>query len=144
MASEVDQAILAAEARKKYGHHIEETIFGKILRKEIPVKLIYEDDKCIAFFDKSPKAPVHFLVIPRFPISMLEDVKEDDRELLGHLIYVAKECAADLKLNNGYRLVINNGKHGAQSIYHLHIHVLGGRQLSWPPGFTYVKKQPVQ
>ena len=134
MLSEVDQAYLAAEARKKYGEQVEETIFSKIIRKEIPAKLLHEDEHCIAFHDVNPQAPTHFLVIPRVPIPMIQDVKEDDKFLLGHLLYVASKCASDLKLEEDYRVAINNGKHGAQSVYHLHIHVLGGRQLEWPPG----------
>uniref|UniRef100_A0A1B6EGC4 HIT domain-containing protein n=1 Tax=Clastoptera arizonana TaxID=38151 RepID=A0A1B6EGC4_9HEMI len=111
-----------------------DTIFGKILRKEIPCKFIYEDDKCVAFHDINAQAPVHFLVIPRKPIPMLSDAEDCDDKLLGHLMLTARKLAKDLKLNDGYRLVINNGKDGCQSVYHLHIHILGGRQMDWPPG----------
>ncbi|MCL4130176.1 UNVERIFIED_CONTAM: hypothetical protein GTU68_064845 [Idotea baltica] len=112
----------------------QETVFGKILKGEIPCKFIYEDDKCVAFHDLAPQAPVHFLVIPRKPIVMLSEAEDCDEQLLGHLMLVAKKVAKEQKLDNGFRLVINNGKDGAQSVYHIHLHVMGGRQLSWPPG----------
>ncbi|KAM7348103.1 histidine triad nucleotide binding protein 1 [Cochliomyia hominivorax] len=126
MASEVDKAQSAAPA--------EDTIFGKILRKEIPCKFIYEDDKCVAFHDINAQAPTHFLVIPRKPIVMLSQAEETDANLLGHLMLVGSKVAKQLGLEDGYRVVINNGKHGAQSVYHLHLHFLGGRQMQWPPG----------
>lgn len=110
------------------------TVFGKIIRKEIPCNFIYEDDRCVAFHDIHGQAPVHFLVIPRKPIEMLATADSSDESLLGHLMLVASKLAKKQGLNNGYRVVINNGKDGAQSIYHLHLHVLGGRQLEWPPG----------
>merc|ERR1719427_391092 len=111
-----------------------DTIFGKIIRKEIPADIIYEDDQCLAFNDISPQAPVHFLVIPKKPIAQLSKSEECDEALLGHLMAVARKCAVDAKVaDDGYRLVVNDGKNGAQSVYHLHLHVLGGRQLSWPP-----------
>ena len=110
------------------------TIFDKILDGSIPAKFIHEDDKCVAFNDVSPQAPVHFLVIPRKRIAMIEEAEEGDAELLGHLLLVAKKVAKEQGLTNGYRLVVNNGKAGAQSVYHLHIHVMGGRQMNWPPG----------
>ncbi|KAL1433619.1 hypothetical protein MTO96_012445 [Rhipicephalus appendiculatus] len=99
-----------------------------------PADIIYKDDKCIAFRDVSPQAPVHFLVIPRKPLPMLDSATDEDVQLLGHLLLTAKKVAAQEKLKDGYRLVINNGKQGCQSVYHLHIHVLGGRQMGWPPG----------
>lgn len=126
MASEVDKAQSAAPA--------EDTIFGKILRKEIPCSFIYEDDKCVAFHDINAQAPTHFLVIPRKPIVMLSQANEADSDLLGHLMLVGSKVAKQLGLEDGYRVVINNGKHGAQSVYHLHLHFLGGRQMQWPPG----------
>ncbi|XP_071441122.1 uncharacterized HIT-like protein Synpcc7942_1390 [Hetaerina americana] len=109
------------------------TIFEKIIKKEIPADIIYEDDKCLALNDVNPQAPTHFLVIPKLKITMLEKCEKTHKELLGHLLYTAAEIAK-IKLNNGYRVVINNGVEGSQSVYHLHIHVLGGRQMSWPPG----------
>ncbi|XP_012261768.1 adenosine 5'-monophosphoramidase HINT1 [Athalia rosae] len=126
MASEVEKARTAVPGG--------DTIFGKILRKEIPCKFIYEDDQCVAFHDVNPQAPIHFLVIPREPIVQLSQAKEDHKPLLGHLMYVAQSVASQLGMENGFRLVVNNGADGAQSVYHLHLHVLGGRQLQWPPG----------
>nr|XP_022309357.1 histidine triad nucleotide-binding protein 1-like [Crassostrea virginica] len=111
-----------------------DTIFGKIARKEIPCDFIYEDDKCVAFNDLSPQAPVHFLVIPKKPISRLSEAEESDAQLLGHLMLVAKKVAKEQGLNEGYRLVVNDGPMGGQSVYHLHIHVMSGRQMGWPPG----------
>ncbi|XP_004518801.1 histidine triad nucleotide-binding protein 1 isoform X2 [Ceratitis capitata] len=126
MSSEVAKAQTASAS--------EDTIFGKILRKEIPCKFIYEDDKCVAFHDINGQAPKHFLVIPRKPIVQLSKAVEDDKELLGHLMLVGAKVAEELGLEKGYRVVINNGQHGAQSVYHLHLHFLGGRQMQWPPG----------
>ncbi|KAL3997130.1 Histidine triad nucleotide-binding protein 1 [Acanthocheilonema viteae] len=110
-----------------------DTVFGKIIRKEIPANIVMEDDDTLAFHDVNPQAPVHFLVIPKKPIAMLQDVKDQDEVLLGKLLVAAAKAANKLGLKDGYRVVINNGKHGCQSIYHLHVHVLGGRQLGWPP-----------
>ncbi|XP_053621117.1 adenosine 5'-monophosphoramidase HINT1 [Plodia interpunctella] len=112
-----------------------DTIFGKILRKEIPAKFVYEDDQCVAFHDVNPQAPTHILVIPRKPIPQLSKAEDADEKLLGHLMIAARKVAAMQGLDkSGFRLVINDGKDGAQSVYHLHIHVIGGRQLKWPPG----------
>lgn len=111
-----------------------DTIFGKILRKEIPCNFIYEDDLCVAFHDLCPQAPTHFLVIPKKTLTMLSKAESQDEALLGHLMLVGSKVCKDLGLDNGYRVVINNGKHGAQSVYHLHLHFLGGRQMKWPPG----------
>lgn len=90
--------------------------------------------QCVAFHDISAQAPTHFLVIPRKPISQLSKAGTEDTELLGHLLLTGHKVAAQLGLENGYRVVINNGKDGAQSVYHLHLHFLGGRQMKWPPG----------
>ncbi|XP_038258520.1 histidine triad nucleotide-binding protein 1 [Dermochelys coriacea] len=111
-----------------------ETIFGKIIRKEIPAKIIFEDEQCLAFHDISPQAPMHFLVIPKKPIVQLSEAEDSDESLLGHLMIVGKKCAAELGLTKGYRMVVNEGPDGGQSVYHVHLHVLGGRQLGWPPG----------
>eukprot|EP00105_Crassostrea_gigas_P013130 XP_011429343.1 PREDICTED: histidine triad nucleotide-binding protein 1 [Crassostrea gigas] len=111
-----------------------DTIFGKIARKEIPCEFIYEDDQCVAFNDLSPQAPVHFLVIPKKPISRLSEAEDADEQLLGHLVLAAKKVAKQQGLNDGYRLVINDGPMGGQSVYHIHIHVMSGRQMGWPPG----------
>ncbi|XP_047542681.1 uncharacterized HIT-like protein Synpcc7942_1390 [Vanessa atalanta] len=109
------------------------TIFDKIISKEIKADIIYEDELCLAFNDIAPQAPVHFLVIPKRKIPRLQDSETGDRELLGHLMLVARSLGA-ARAPQGWRLVVNNGVHGAQSVYHLHLHVLGGRQLKWPPG----------
>ncbi|XP_006033733.1 histidine triad nucleotide-binding protein 1 isoform X2 [Alligator sinensis] len=109
-------------------------IFGKIIRKEIPANVIFEDEQCIAFHDISPQAPVHFLVVPKKPIVQLSEAQDSDESLLGHLMIVGKKCAADLGLTKGFRMVVNEGPEGGQSVYHVHLHVLGGRQLGWPPG----------
>ncbi|XP_028829664.1 adenosine 5'-monophosphoramidase HINT1 [Denticeps clupeoides] len=111
-----------------------DTIFGKIIRKEIPANILYEDDQCLAFHDVAPQAPTHFLVVPKKTISQLSKAEEEDAALLGHLMIVAKKCADQVGLPNGYRLVVNEGPDGGQSVYHVHIHVLGGRQMGWPPG----------
>eukprot|EP00729_Bicosta_minor_P016122 gene16122-30505_t len=113
MSSEVKKAAAAQPGG--------DTIFGKIIRKEIPADIVYEDEKCIAFNDVSPQAPVHMLVIPRKPIEMLSAAEDEDEALLGHLMTVARKVAKQANLDNGFRIVINNGKDGAQSVYHLHV-----------------------
>nr|CAI5832477.1 unnamed protein product [Callosobruchus analis] len=131
MSSEVEKAKAASQTKQK------ETIFDKIIAKKIPADIIFEDDKCLAFNDVNPQAPTHFLVIPKKCIPKLDDSGDSDREvrikLLGHLLLTAKTLAQK-KLPCGYRLVINNGPEGCQSVYHLHFHILGGRQMNWPPG----------
>lgn len=107
-----------------------DTIFGKIARGEIPVDLLYEDESCLAFNDIAPQAPVHILVIPREPF---EDAVQADAATLGHVLQVAARLGTE-KCPNGFRLVTNIGAEGGQSVPHLHVHVLGGRQLGWPPG----------
>jgi histidine triad (HIT) family protein len=111
-----------------------DTIFGRIIRREIPARIEHEDDLCLAFHDVAPQAPVHVLVIPKHPIASLADVVADDQPLLGHLVVVASQLAARLGLGDGYRLVVNCGRNGGQSVDHLHVHLLGGRPLGWPPG----------
>nr|XP_009943920.1 PREDICTED: histidine triad nucleotide-binding protein 1 [Opisthocomus hoazin] len=91
-------------------------------------------DDCLAFHDISPQAPTHFLVVPKKPIVRLSEAEDSDESLLGHLMIVGKKCAANLGLTNGFRMVVNEGPEGGQSVYHVHLHVLGGRQLGWPPG----------
>uniref|UniRef100_A0A673VIK4 Histidine triad nucleotide binding protein 2 n=3 Tax=Feliformia TaxID=379583 RepID=A0A673VIK4_SURSU len=110
------------------------TIFSRILDRSLPADILYEDQQCLVFRDVAPQAPVHFLVIPKKPIPRISQAEEEDQQLLGHLLLVAKKTAKAEGLGDGYRLVINDGKLGSQSVYHLHIHVLGGRQLQWPPG----------
>ena len=111
------------------------TIFSKIIAKEIPARIAYEDDLCLAFHDIDPKAPVHILVIPKKEIPRVAATTEADEPLLGHLIYVAQTVAKQEGLHGtGFRLVINNGRDGGESVPHLHVHVLGGRPMGWPPG----------
>lgn len=110
------------------------SIFKKIIDGELPAKIVYDDEQCLAFQDVNPQAPVHFLVIPRKEIPSLADADEEDRELLGHLLLVADKVARQEGLTNGYRTVINIGDDGGQTVPHLHVHVLGGRRLTWPPG----------
>ncbi|MBE9075758.1 histidine triad nucleotide-binding protein [Romeria aff. gracilis LEGE 07310] len=112
----------------------EDTIFGKIIRKEIPADIVYEDDLCLAFRDITPQAPTHILIIPKKPIPKLSAAGADDKELLGHLLLTAKEVAQQQLLGNGYRVVINTDQDGGQTVFHLHLHLLGGRHLKWPPG----------
>ncbi|MGK7884530.1 MAG: histidine triad nucleotide-binding protein [Crocosphaera sp.] len=111
-----------------------DTIFSKIILREIPANIVYEDDLCLAFTDVNPQAPTHILVIPKKPIPKLEEAQEEDHSLLGHLLMKVKQVAQQAGLNNGYRVVINNGDDGGQTVDHLHLHILGGRSLSWPPG----------
>ncbi|MEM8779425.1 MAG: histidine triad nucleotide-binding protein [Cyanobacteria bacterium P01_G01_bin.49] len=111
-----------------------ETIFSKIIRREIPANIIYEDDLSLAFTDINPQAPTHILVIPKKPIPKLEEGKEEDKTLLGHLLFTVKKVAEQVGLKNGYRVVINNGEDGGQTVDHLHLHILGGRAMDWPPG----------
>ncbi len=111
-----------------------DTIFGKIIRREIPADIVYEDDLCLAFRDITPQAPIHILLIPKKPIPQIELAESEDHALLGHLLLTAKRVAAEVGLTRGYRIVINNGADGGQTVNHLHLHILGGRQLQWPPG----------
>ena len=111
-----------------------DTIFGKIIRGEIPARIVHDDERCLAFHDVAPQAPVHVLVIPKQPIPSLAATTADDRDLLGHLVLVATDLARSLGLADGYRLVVNCGPDGGQSVDHLHVHLLGGRRLGWPPG----------
>jgi histidine triad (HIT) family protein len=110
------------------------TIFKRIIDKEIPAKLLYEDEFCVAFPDINPQAPTHVLVIPKKELANLAAALQEDQALLGHLLLVAQKLAGQLGLENGYRVVANCGRDGGQSVDHLHFHLLGGRQLQWPPG----------
>jgi histidine triad (HIT) family protein len=112
----------------------EKTIFKKIIDGEIPADILYEDDRCLAFRDVSPQAPTHVLVIPRREIAALTNLTDADEELAGHLLIVAVKVAKELGLSEGFRTVINCGSDGGQSVDHLHVHLLGGRKLTWPPG----------
>lgn len=111
------------------------TLFEKIAAREIPANIVYEDDKVVAFRDISPQAPTHILIVPRKPIQRIGQAQAEDQQLLGHLLLKAAEVAKQVGLaENGYRLVINNGRDGGESVPHLHCHILGGRHLGWPPG----------
>jgi histidine triad (HIT) family protein len=111
-----------------------DNIFLKVISKEIPAKVVYEDDRCLAFHDIGPKAPVHVLIIPKKVIPTHDAITEADAPLIGHLHVVAVKLAAQLGLTDGYRLVINCKEHAGQTVPHLHMHLLGGRDFSWPPG----------
>ena len=111
------------------------TLFQKIADKEIPSNIIYEDDRVVAFKDIDPQAPTHVLVVPRKPIPRISEAGPEDHQVLGHLLLKAAEVARQLGLEkSGYRLVVNNGPHGGEAVPHLHLHILGGRQMKWPPG----------
>ena len=111
----------------------EETIFSKILNGEIPCDEIYSDKYCLAFRDIQPQAPVHILLIPRRTIISLREAEDKDKELLGHLLLVSAKVAKESGLEN-WRTVINTGSNAGQTVFHLHLHIIGGRPLSWPPG----------
>ena len=114
---------------------MDDTVFGKILRGEIPADVVYEDDRCMAFRDVNPQAPVHILVIPKDAIVGIQGASGDQRSLLGHLMLIAAEVARIEGISEtGYRCVVNAGPDGGQEVQHLHVHVLGGRRMSWPPG----------
>jgi histidine triad (HIT) family protein len=110
------------------------TIFGRIIDREIPAKIVYEDDQVLAFHDVHPQAPVHVLIVPKKPIDRVENAAAEDTPLLGHMMWTATRIAKDLKLSDGYRLVMNNGENAGQSVFHIHLHLLAGRHFSWPPG----------
>ena len=111
------------------------TLFEKIVARQIPAQIVYEDDLVLAFRDISPQAPTHVLIVPKKPLARIAEAMEADKELLGHLLLKATEVAEKVGLKDaGYRLVINNGRNGGESVPHLHCHILGGRQMSWPPG----------
>jgi histidine triad (HIT) family protein len=111
-----------------------DTIFTKIINREIPAEILYEDDKALAFKDINPQAPIHFLVIPKKPIATVNDIEEADKELLGHLYIVVQKIAAELGFaDDGFRTVMNCNEFGGQTVYHIHLHVLAGKPLGWPP-----------
>jgi len=110
-----------------------DTLFAKIARGDVPADVVYEDDRAVAFRDIAPQAPTHVLVIPRKPIARLSESEDEDAELLGHLLGVARRVAKQEGLSD-YRVVVNDGAGAGQTVFHLHVHVLGGRALSWPPG----------
>lgn len=110
------------------------TIFSKIINREIPADIIYEDELALAFKDINPKAPVHILVIPKKRITRLSECESEDHAILGHLLLTVKRVAEKAGLAKGYRVVTNNGEDGGQTVDHLHFHILGGRPMKWPPG----------
>lgn len=110
------------------------SIFAKIIAREIPADIVYEDELCLAFRDIAPKAPTHILVIPKKPIQSLADLQAEDEAIVGRCVMVASRIAGDERLDAGYRLVVNCGNDGGQEVPHLHFHLLGGRKMTWPPG----------
>ena len=111
-----------------------DTLFSKIIDRDIPADIVYEDDLCLAFRDINPQAPVHILVIPKTPLAQLNDATVEHQELLGHMLLAANRVADEEGIGDAYRLVVNNGAAAGQSVFHLHIHILGGRSFTWPPG----------
>jgi histidine triad (HIT) family protein len=111
------------------------TLFERIIKREVPAQIVYEDGQCVAVHDINPKAPVHILIIPRTVVPRLGDAAKEHAALLGHLLLTAAAIARDEGIENtGYRVVINHGAHAGESVPHLHVHLLGGRQMKWPPG----------
>jgi histidine triad (HIT) family protein len=111
-----------------------DNIFKKIIDRLIPARVVHEDDLCLAFHDVNPQAPVHVLIIPKRVIRTHDDLKPEDKELIGHLHLVAIQLAAKLRLKDGYRLVVNCKEQAGQTVPHLHVHLMGGREMKWPPG----------
>lgn len=111
------------------------TIFSKIIAKEIPAKIVFEDDKCLAFHDVNPQAPTHILIIPKKEIRSMAEVTPEDAAVLGHMMVKASDIARELGIaERGFRLVVNTNQWGGQTVYHLHIHLMSGRAFKWPPG----------
>jgi len=111
-----------------------DTLFTKIIKRQIPADLVYEDDLCVAIKDINPQAPVHLLLIPKKPIARLVNAQAEDQALLGHLLLTAGKIARQLKVEGAFRLVVNNGEPAGQTVFHLHLHLLAGRPFRWPPG----------
>ena len=112
----------------------EKTLFQKIMDREEAGDILYEDDRCVALRDINPQAPTHVLIVPRKPIPTLDALTEDDEALVGHLFLIAQKVAAEEGLSDGYRTVFNNGPDARQTVDHIHLHLIGGREMSWPPG----------
>jgi len=110
------------------------TLFGKVIRREIPADIVYEDELCLAFRDINPQAPTHVLIIPKKEIPRLVDARPEDQALLGHLLLAAGKVAQKLGVGDAFRLAVNNGAEAGQSVFHLHLHILAGRPFRWPPG----------
>ena len=111
-----------------------ESIFEKIINRDIPAEIVFEDEICIVIRDIEPQAPVHCLIIPKKKIERISLSKDSDQTTLGHLLLIARKTATDEKLDSGFRIIINNGHEGGESVPHLHVHLMGGRQMKWPPG----------
>ena len=111
-----------------------DTLFAKIINRQIPADIVYEDELCLAFKDVNPQAPVHLLLVPKKPIDMLSTAGVEDQALLGHMLLAAGKITRELKIDGAFRLVINNGKEGGQAVFHVHMHILAGRKFRWPPG----------
>lgn len=109
-------------------------LFCQFATKAIPTNLVYEDEHVLAFHDIKPQAPTHIILIPKKHVATINDAETTEKELLGHLVLTAKKIAANLKLEKGYRLVMNCNENGGQTVFHIHLHLLGGRQMTWPPG----------
>ncbi len=110
------------------------TLFQKIIDREIPAEIVYEDDQCLAFRDIQPQAPIHLLLIPKKPIESIDQIADEDVALMGHLWLILRDLASELQLAEGYRVVVNCGSDGGQTVDHLHLHLLGKRAMTWPPG----------
>lgn len=111
-----------------------DTVFQKIIDKEIPAKIVYEDELCIAFHDAHPQAPIHILIIPKKSITKLVEATNEDQSLLGHLMLTGNKIAKENGIEDNFRLIVNNGARAGQTVFHLHLHLLGGRVMTWPPG----------
>lgn len=110
------------------------TVFGKIIRRELPADIVYEDDLCLAFRDIRPQAPTHVVLIPKKEIARLADAQPEDQALLGHLLLAVNQIARQLGVEDAFRVVMNNGAGAGQSVFHFHLHILAGRRFRWPPG----------
>jgi histidine triad (HIT) family protein len=111
-----------------------ETLFAKIINRQIPADIVYEDDLCLGFNDVNPQAPVHILLVPKKPLDMLSNATADDQALLGHMLLAVGKITRERNIDGAFRLVINNGKEGGQAVFHLHMHIMAGRKFRWPPG----------
>ncbi len=113
---------------------MEDCLFCKIVKKEIPAEIVYENDKFIAFRDINPQAPTHILIIPKEHFASLKEIPAEKKGILAELLLVARQIAEEKELSRGYRIVLNTGKESGQAVFHIHFHLLGGRQMAWPPG----------
>src|SRR5215207_5460776 len=126
--------MIGDESTVQAEEHQVATIFGKVISREIPADIVYEDERCLAFRDINPQAPTHVLIIPKKEIPRLVDATAEDEALLGHMMIAAGKIARELGVSDAFRLVVNNGADAGQSVFHLHMHILGGRGFTWPPG----------